>query len=424
MDPKSIDKQTSWLTGRTLAWAAFDVMSSVYFGIVPNVFFPIYFQRFVASDSNANAAWGLLVTVSIIISGMAALGAAALARRISRFRLIIAFMTGLVASLVFLSLQLPLSIWIVSAAFVVAQSCYFAATTNYESYLPDIAPAGTVGRVSGFGWSIGYLGGVAGTIILLVALGHWPEDVQIYRATFGIVAMLTVLLAIPVFFTMSSKGFASLRHPLAEPDWIGTSHVLRHWREHKPIFVLLFGTMFIQSATAVVVSFTAPLLQRNFGQSYKDLLWLLLFLQLLSMPTTYISSMLSDRWSRYKPIMLVLSGWGVVLLLLAFATGAWIPWIIVIALACCLGATNAALRSFLAEAVPPGQSTAFFGISTFVGRISSALGPLLFVLILEVAGERVALLAIVVVLIVGGSILLSYLWGGLNVAFQSSQEAP
>jgi UMF1 family MFS transporter len=399
-------------------------MSSVYIGIVPSVFFPIYFQHFVASNSNANAAWGLLVTVSIIISGMAALGAAALARHVSRFWLIIAFMTGLVACLVFLSLELPVSIWTVSAAFVAAQSCYFAATTNYESYLPEIAPAGTVGRVSGFGWSIGYLGGVAGTIILLVTLGHWPDDAQVFRATFAIVAMLIVLFAIPVFFAMSWKGFTDLRHPLAKPDWIGASHVLRHWRGHKPIFVLLFGTMFIHSATAVVMSFTAPLLQRNFGQSYKDLLWLLLFLQLVSMPTTYISSMLSDRWSRYKPIMLVLSGWGVVLLLLAFTTGAWMPWIIVAVLACCLGATNAAMRSFLAEAVPPGQSTAFFGISTFIGRISSALGPLLFVVILKVAGERVALLAIVAVLIVGGVILWGYLRGGSNIVLQSKTEAP
>ena len=413
-----------WLTGRTLAWAGFDVMSSVYIGIVPNVFFPIYFQRFVANNSSSTAAWGLLVTVSIIISGVAALGAAALAAHVSRFRLIIVFMTGLVVSLVFLALQLSFSIWIVSAAFVVAQSCYFAATTNYESYLPEIAPAGTMGRVSGFGWSIGYLGGVAGTIILIVALGHWREDARIFHATFAIVAMLTLLLAIPVFIAMSCKGFASLRHPLAKPDWIGISLVLRHWREHKPIFVLLFGTMLIHSATTVVVSFTAPLLQRNFGQSYKDLLWLLLFLQLLSMPTTYISSMLSDRWSNYKPIMLVLSGWGVVLLLLAFATGGWMPWIIIAVLACCLGATNAALRGFLAEAVLPSQSTTFFGISTFVGRISSALGPLLFVVISKAAGERIALLATVAILIFGGAILWGYLRGGWNTAFQSGVEAP
>jgi MFS-type transporter involved in bile tolerance (Atg22 family) len=82
----------------------------------------------------------------------------------------------------------------------------------------------------------------------------------------------------------------------------------------------------------------------------------------------------SAAWSRYKQVMLVLSAWSAVLLFLAFAKIAWISWVIVAVLVCSKGTTNAAMRGFLAETVRPCQSAAFFGISTFAGRIFSALG--------------------------------------------------
>jgi hypothetical protein len=68
-----------------------------------------YLKRFVASDNDATAAWGLLVTVSIVVSRSAALGGAAFARNVSRLRLLIAIISGPIASLLLLSLDLPRS---------------------------------------------------------------------------------------------------------------------------------------------------------------------------------------------------------------------------------------------------------------------------------------------------------------------------
>lgn len=395
----------TWLTRQTLSWAMFDVMSSVYFGIVPSVAFPIYFQHFAVGDVDPNQAWGLLVAVGVAASGLAALLSAALSRHVLRAYVLMIMTFGLVACLAMLATETSHGLWILSVGYVAAQCFYFAATTAYESYLPEITHGGSVGRVSGFGWALGYVGGIVAVIVLLVAVGPLPDSPEKFQRVFAIVAVLTVVFAIPVF----TNGIWWLKPDAQANDggfrWIGLVEIARYWRSYRHVLVLLVAISLIQGVTVFVVAFTAPLLTRSFGQSLDDLLWLLLVLQVLSIPTTLVFSTFIDSRLRGSSVFIVLSGWAAILLLLAFATAPWVPWAIVGILSCCLGATNAAMRSFLAEAVPGNQAIAFFGLSTFLGRISSALGPLVFVGVSWAAGERAALMAIIAMLALGGAML-------------------
>ena len=117
------------------------------------------------------------------------------------------------------------------------------------------------------------------------------------------------------------------------------------------------------------------------------------------------------RISRLAPMAVLLACWGVVLLLLAFASGQWMPILTIAVIGCCLGATNSALRGFLAESLRPGTSGAFFGLFTVTGRFAAALGPALYSGFTLVAGERVSLLIILLVLTSGAVFVLLYLLG-------------
>jgi MFS transporter, UMF1 family len=405
MSPPGPIGPISWLNRRTLTWASFDIASSCYFGIAPPVLFPIYFQSQMAGSANATAAWGLAVAASVLLSGLTALAAAAASRRISRYWLIMALMIALVGTLAGVATGLGQSALFIGIAYVVCQACYFGATASYESYLPEITARATVHRLSGFGWALGYVGGVAGIVCILALAHEMPDDRALFQQSFAVIALVTTLIVVPVMLAMWSVGFHRLGNAQDKPNWTGIAGTLREWRRQRSVYVLLIGITLLNGAMAVVLSFTAPILSRRFGQSLSDLLVLILAIQALSMPTTYAVSLVADRLSRRFVVALTVPGWAAALILLAYNSGPWVPWAIVVLLGCCVGTTGAALRGLLAEAIPLDRTEAFFAISTVGARIASALGPVIFVGAERLAGERTAFQVMLFILAAGAVLI-------------------
>ena len=130
---------------------------------------PLYFQKLMAGFANPTAAWGALAAGAILASSVAALIAAALSARMPRLTLLNVATAGLVLSIAALAWPPLPSLAFAAAAYVAAQSFYFAATSVYESFLPDLLPQHWRQKLSGFGWAIGYLGGAFAIVILLLA---------------------------------------------------------------------------------------------------------------------------------------------------------------------------------------------------------------------------------------------------------------
>jgi UMF1 family MFS transporter len=397
----------SWLNRQTMAWASYDVANSVYFGIAPTLLLPLYFTGLLDGYDNPTAAWGVLAAIAVLASSAVALAAAILSRHISRFRLLMAFTVGLVAALGGLAVSPGDSLLLPALGFLAAQCCYFAAATIYESYMPDLLPPDLVQRLSGFGWAIGYLGGMLGIIALLGFVSRHPAPEDPLQACIGILALLSALLFSIVLLWMRATGFTRLGENTHAAELSGFFSILSRWRAHRMLIRLLAGTILINMGIAVVVTFTAPILASRYGQTLPDLLLLLLMIHILSVPSTIIWNALLTRWSRLVPMCLLLASWGAVLLLLAFGAGPWTPQIVVLVIGCCLGATASSLRGFVAEIVPQGSAPAYFALATVAGRLAAAAGPALFAVISLRAGASAALIS-VLALVAAGAVLVVY----------------
>jgi UMF1 family MFS transporter len=399
----------AWRNGRTMAWASYDIASSVYFGVAPAILLPVYFQSLMGHLPNPTAAWGGLAAGAILISGLAALAAASLAARIDRFTLLGAFTMGLVLAMAVLAWNPGSSLVVAAVAYVAAQSCYFAATAIYESYLPDLLPPNQRQWLSGFGWAIGYLGGLLAILLLLFQVAGQPESVKLIAACFALLAFVSAVFFAIALAMMARAGFAGLGNSVAGPRLLDLVAVLRQWRSYRQVFVLLAGAMAVQGGISVVVVITAPLLSARFGQSLSDLLWLLALVHVVSVPSTLLWNAWLCGRSRLFTVVLLLASWGVVLAMLAFGSGVWMPVAIVSVIGCCLGATQSALRGFLAEAVPEGGGPAFFALSTVAGRAAAAIGPAIFAVIAARANEQAALMTILVLMAAGSGLLVCQL---------------
>jgi UMF1 family MFS transporter len=398
-----------WLTKRTIAWSGYDVASSAYIGVAPAVLSPLYFSGLLSGEADPMAAWGTLASIGILASGFAALLTASLALRMQRLRLLQLLSAGLVLAIAALAWNPASSLLWAALAMIAAQCFYFAATTVYESFLPDLLPQSLRQKLSGFGWAIGYVGGVLGIVALLWFISGRPETTALLQACYGVLGLICLLLFFVVFIMMQKSGFAELENRAGAPQFLGILSVFREWRVHGGVFRLLAGTMLVQTAVSVVVTFTAPILAERYGQTLSDLLWLLLVIHLLSVPSTLAWNHVLTSWSRLVPLCVLLLSWAGVLMLLAYGSGSWMPLITVAAIGCCIGATSSTMRGFLAEVVPEGRSPAFFGLSTLVGRLAAAAGPALFAAVSHLEGRTAALTVTLFVMAIGAALIIRHL---------------
>lgn len=392
-----------------IAWASYDLASSVYFGIAPAVLLPLYFHDLLEGLGNPTAIWGMLASGAILVSSIAVLAVASAARKVSRLPLLAGITMMLVGGIALLGWNPGPSLLLAVIAYMLAQSCYFAATAIYESFLPDLLPAAGRQKLSGFGWAVGYLGGIVGILVILYLTGDRPQSLRLLQECFAVLAVMSALFFALALGSMHAKGFGSITGTTVARPLEGVGTVLRKWRRHKSFLLLLLGSTLVQSAISAVIIFTTPILSERWGQGLQDLLWLLLLVHILSVPSTIGWSHLMMPRNRILPMFLMLACWGLVMLLLSFGSGPWIPLAVVSVIGCCLGGTQSALRGLVAEAVGEGQSAAFFGLATIGGRAATALGPALFAAITLHVGETSALFVMLLVLAAGGALVLFHL---------------
>ena len=123
-----------------------------------------------------------------------------------------------------------------------------------------------------------------------------PASLALLDACFGALAIISAALFAIVITLMWRSGFGRLAGAVAAPQWRSVVSAIRHWRTYRAVFQLLLGAMLVQVAVTVVITFAAPILATRSGQTLQDLLWLLLLIHVLSVPSTLLWSALISNW--------------------------------------------------------------------------------------------------------------------------------
>jgi UMF1 family MFS transporter len=404
-----------WLTPRLLLWALYDAASSTYIVLVPAILFPVYFQRHVtAGDHLADVWWGLTAAAGLLLAGLLAPIVGVLADR-RRWRAACLMATTSICCLTtaVLGAVAALPVTFSAVLFVVGNAAGVLSQSLYDSYVGDVAPPGEIGRVSGFGFGVGFLGGILATVILLAALGSSFERslAEAYRTAFVIIAALYFLLAAPALVGLRRIDLDSRQPENAIKDrssvgvrgWSG----LARWREHREVFKALLAVFLINNTLVTVAYFIGPYFTTTLGLTMEGLLRLVLVYHLLAAPASYVFGYVSDRWEIRKAILASLTVWAAAAILLAVGRGSIVAIVVVGLFALGFGSTQAQCRALLARLVPPTRTAEFFGFGAVASRLSVAIGPIIFGSISAASGsQRVALFSMLLFLGLGAVVLI------------------
>jgi UMF1 family MFS transporter len=277
----------------------------------------------------------------------------------------------------------------------------------YNSFLPQLSSKKNTGFVSGFGFSVGYLGGLLILILIypFVRGGLEPSNLQNIRITFIITCIFFLVFSLPSFIFLKDS-------PAAKIIKINTSYIsygfkklantLRNIKKHKNLTRFLISYFLFSNAFSILALYVAIYAKNtlNFG-----LLEITLLFMLGHIPTI-ISSIffgwLTDKIGPKLTITITLVIWVIIIILVTTFNIRAVFYICWILAAISTGSTLIASRSLMTFLIPRDSEAEFFGFYAISGKISSIIGPVAFGVISFITkNQRIALLSTLFFLISG-----------------------
>jgi len=290
------------------------------------------------------------------------------------------------------------------------------AGVNYNAMLVEVSTPRTIGRVSGLGWGLGYIGGIiALAIVVGLTFADWfgmdTSDGLAYRLIAVGCGVWTLVFAIPLLINVPESPappgvkrvgfFAGYAHLVAD--------IARLWRTERPTFWFLLASAVYRDGLAGVFAFGGVLAARAFGFTTTEVMIFGIAANLVAGASTIVAGRFDDRFGARAVIIATLSGLiGVAVLLLVLQdAGSIVFWVAGLVLSACVGPAQAASRSLLARVTPPGMQGEIFGLYATTGRVASFLSPAMWALFISLFGAIIwGVLGIAVVLLLGLVLLL------------------
>jgi UMF1 family MFS transporter len=365
------------------AWAMYDFANSGYTTVVITAVFNAYFVGVVAAGQSwGTLAWTLALSVSygVIIFTAPIVGAYADAHAAKK-KLLAITTCGCVLGTALLSLVGPGDLAL-AFALIVFSNIFFGTGENIAAaFLPELARGEAMGKVSAWGWSLGYIGGL---ITLAVCLAY-VIFARGQGATEGQFVPVTMLITAGVFAVASSFTFLVLkeravpqqaRKGVALRALARVAETLRDATRFKDLLRFLGCIVLFQSGVQTVIALAAIYAQEAMGFTTQDTIILVLLVNITASVGAFLFGQWQDRLGHRKTLTLTLLGWCVMVVIAYLSTGRAGFWVAANIAGLCLGASQSAGRALVGYLAPADRHAEFFGLWGLAVKLASILGPL------------------------------------------------
>lgn len=370
------------------AWAMYDFANSGYTTVVITALFNAYFVEVVAGNAPwATFAWTAALSVSyalIVLTGPV-IGAYA-DLRAAKKQLLALSTAGCVLFTALLYFAQPDTLWFAVVCVIVSNYFFGSGENLIAAYLPELSQSRAMGRVSGWGWSLGYIGGLLtlGACLLYVAWASRQGQTarQFVPVTMLMTAGIFLLASVPTFLLLrdratpqvpaAAQGAASL----AVMAWSRVGQTLHHLRQFPDLSRFLLCSVFYQAGIQAVVALTAIYANQALGFTMQQILLLVLVVNVTAALGAFLFGHLEDRLGHVRAIALLLLLWIVAILLAWGAGGATQFWLAANVAGLCLGGSQSAGRALVGLLAPPSRAAEFFGFWGLAVKLASIAGPL------------------------------------------------
>ncbi len=363
------------------AWAMYDFANSGYTTVVITAMFGAYFVAVVAGNTPwATFAWTLALSVSYALVMLTAplVGAWADAHA-SKKKLLWLTTLGCVGFTAALYFAAPGALALAIAALVLSNYFFGTGENVIAAFLPELARPRALGRVSGWGWSLGYVGGLVSLGASLAYIG-WAQEQGQGAAEFVPVAMLItaaifLLASLPTLLMLRERAIPQPRHT-PRNAWRQVRYTLGHLSQLPDLRRFLICTVLYQAGIQAVITLAAIYASQVFHFDTQQTILLVLVVNITAAIGAFSFGYVQDRIGHVRAIALTLIGWVVMVLTAWAAPGEGLFWLAANIAGLCMGASQSAGRAMVGLLAPPAHQAEFFGLWGLAVKFASIIGPL------------------------------------------------
>jgi UMF1 family MFS transporter len=385
------------------AWSMYDFANSGYTTVVITAVFGAYFVSVISGNQPwATFAWTAALSVSyalVLVTGPL-VGAWADAHAAKR-RLLLVSTIGCVLFTAALWFAGP-GETALALALIVLSNYFFGVGENLiAAFLPELADSRAMGRVSGWGWSFGYLGGLAALGICLVYItASGKPATQTVPVTMLITAAFFAAAATPTFIFLRERALPQRQ---LESPWLRLARTLRHSKAFLDLRRFLACIVFYQAGITTVISLAAIYADQAMKFTMQQTIVLILVVNVTAALGAFGFGYLQDAIGHVRAIALTLAGWIAMVLIAGFSRDAVSFWIAANLAGLCMGSSQAAGRALVGYLAPPARLAEFFGLWGLAVKAASIAGPLTYGLVTWIfaGNHRLAIFATGLYFVIG-----------------------
>ncbi|MFK0380296.1 MFS transporter [Pandoraea sp. NPDC090278] len=422
----------------------FDWANQPYFTVISTfIFAPYFVSSYIGDPIQGQALWGAAISSSALLVGVGAPIVGAIVDVTGNRKCWLAcFQVVLCCCCCLLWMAEPGRLDmlpVILVAIVISNvSAEYSATLN-NAMLPEIVSPRNIGRLSGIGWSLGYVGGLIALCCVIVAsrhqpilgLGSPPGSYQIERSTGPATALWLTVFVLPMFLFTPGRRRATISGRAAITVGIGRLiETFRNIRRHENVFIFLLAYMIAYDGLITIISFGGIYAANLFGWGSEELGIFGILITTIAIPSVFVCGALEDRFSSKKIIQLSI-------LIIFFSTlgilsitknsiffgvptpqraeqiqkfgsiGEQVFLAFAMLLGIGMGPLQAASRSLVARLSPPDKVGEFFGIFALSGRATSFLAPLIVTIALPIFKTQRVTPIVVLFFLITGFLLMS-----------------
>tara|TARA_A100001011_G_scaffold395913_1_gene492281 strand:+ start:1026 stop:2336 length:1311 start_codon:yes stop_codon:yes gene_type:complete len=409
-----------------LAWSSLDFANSGYTTVVLTAIFNVFFVTIIMEGSdNGTLAWTSILSLSYLTVMVTAPWIGAYVDSTGKHKKILYLAT---IFCVFPTLCLgffgPGMFFLCAIFLVISNFSYSVHQDITASYLINLCEQQHLGKISGFGWAWGFVGGLITLILCLLWVSYVPvifEDPVLYNQIKVSGSMVITASIFGVVSFTAIKKLKKFRYPNHSLNWKKAWHkVLKNLQkrdDRKDIFDFLLCVYVYQSGIASVITIAAIYAKEVMNFNIDQTIYMILIVNITACVGAFGFGWLQDFIGHKLSLLFSLFTWLATVIIIYFAQEIWIFWLAANLAGFAMGASQSGARAAIAHMSPKNEQASNFGLWGFSINAASATGPFVYGLITFLTNNdhRLAIIALGIFFILGILLL-------LRCQFRGSEE--
>lgn len=387
-------------------WALFDFANTAFYVLILTVGYPLYFKEIInQGGKDGDWLWGLAFSLSMLIVAIISpiLGAVAdYGAGKKRFLLIFTLLCILTTSTLFFTAESTVLLAIL--LLILANIGFEGGLVFYDAFLPEITTQRSYGRVSGYGFAMGYIGSLVTLIIALPLYlkGFVPENLFNVQISFLIAAGFFLIFSIPLFLFLKEKNrTASLKFNFVSIGYKRVKSTFKEFDKYKNIGKFLLSYFIYIDAINTIIIFSSIFARETLQFEISEIIIFFALVQTSAIIGSILFGILSDHFGQKRTLSITLILWLIIVATAYFVTSKGLFYFVGVLAGLALGSSQSTSRSLMSKITPFEKKTEFFGFYSFFGKASAVIGPLLFGFISSLLDQRIAIISVGVLMLVG-----------------------